>query len=570
MERGEDVNAPARKAALAARWESTGASICPESRAAVIANFANEPITFLTVADPAKPRFTDSALAVGLAGPSRFWLKFGTFFFDYDLDGRLDLFLCNGHLEPEIAKVQAGQQYAQPPQLFWNAGDPHASLNRSRPKPRGTISSSRWLAAVVPTSTSTAMATSISSWWRITACARLLRNDTKLGNKSVRLTLVGDGKRSNTSAIGAEVTIEAGGKTVHRSCRRRARLLEPERTADDHRPGIDRGDRQGHGPLAGEGRGGAASLDQSEGERRLYSSPGEGRGRAREAVMSAAPRSFRQGVSMSEPTPQPGEPPRKNEPRPSRVGLVLLGLLAIAGVSIGVWFLARPKPQPNPEPGAKADLVAAAHANARGIGYLEQFDEKYEDGSNAHSRAIAAFEEAMKLAPDWTPARINLGIALLNTQVEANLDRALRLFAEVIAKEADNAHAHYCTGIIHYYRNQLPEAARAFAEVNRIDPNDAWAWYYRGKCIPDSSETEEGLRCFEKALKLNPYLNAVAIMWLSMRCSSRTRSAESSCSMSSWRSRRPTPRICSTSNTPRWAAMVRPSASRPRRVPTWA
>src|SRR5207248_5537853 len=91
----------------------------------VIANFADEPLTFLSVADanPEKLRFRNVAGAVGLAGPSQFWLKFGTFFFDYDLDGRLDLLVCNGHLEPEIAAIQKGQQYAQPRQLFWNTGD---------------------------------------------------------------------------------------------------------------------------------------------------------------------------------------------------------------------------------------------------------------------------------------------------------------------------------------------------------------------------------------------------------------------------------------------------------------
>ena len=46
------------------------------------------------------------ARAEGLEGPSRPPLKFGAFFFDYDLDGRLDLLTCNGHLEPDITSVQ--------------------------------------------------------------------------------------------------------------------------------------------------------------------------------------------------------------------------------------------------------------------------------------------------------------------------------------------------------------------------------------------------------------------------------------------------------------------------------
>jgi len=46
--------------------------------------------------------------------------------------------------------------------------------------------------------------------------ARLLRNDNTLGNRWIRLELVGDGRRSSRDAIGAHVTIEAGGTVQHR------------------------------------------------------------------------------------------------------------------------------------------------------------------------------------------------------------------------------------------------------------------------------------------------------------------------------------------------------------------
>ena len=92
----------------AARWASTGVSTCPGKYGAIIANFANEPITFLERGRPRQACASSTRPSrSGSSGPSRFWLKFGTFFFDYDLDGRLDLLVCNGHLEPEIAKVQS-------------------------------------------------------------------------------------------------------------------------------------------------------------------------------------------------------------------------------------------------------------------------------------------------------------------------------------------------------------------------------------------------------------------------------------------------------------------------------
>ncbi len=87
-----------------------------------VGNFANE-MTALYVCDqPATLQFSDLANLYGLGAPTQPPLKFGLFFFDYDLDGRLDLLSANGHLEPEISKVQASETYEQPAQLFWNSG----------------------------------------------------------------------------------------------------------------------------------------------------------------------------------------------------------------------------------------------------------------------------------------------------------------------------------------------------------------------------------------------------------------------------------------------------------------
>jgi hypothetical protein len=188
----------------------------PRKNGLVIANFANEPLTFLTMPDPARLRFTDMAISMGLAGPSRPYLKFGTFFVDYDLDGRLDLLVCNGHLEPEISKVKETEHYAQPPQLFWNTGDPARVFEPATVKDcgedlfrplvgRGSAYldfNNDGLPDVILVENN--------------GPSRLLRNDSRLGNKYIRLTLVGDGKTSNTSAIGAQVTVETGGKTYRR------------------------------------------------------------------------------------------------------------------------------------------------------------------------------------------------------------------------------------------------------------------------------------------------------------------------------------------------------------------
>jgi hypothetical protein len=188
----------------------------PGKNALLIGNFSNEPNTFLSLDNPGRLLFSDAALAVGLAGPSRQPLKFGAFFFDYDNDGRLDLLTCNGHLEPEIAHVQAGQTYAQAAQLFWNTGNNQrlfepvtaASAGPDLFRPlvgRGCafldFNGDGKLDVVLTANNGP---------------ARLLRNDGSLEHHWIRLTLTGDGVRSNASAIGAQVIVETEGRTLRR------------------------------------------------------------------------------------------------------------------------------------------------------------------------------------------------------------------------------------------------------------------------------------------------------------------------------------------------------------------
>ena len=66
--------------------------------------------------------FVDEAPSSTVGRASLLSLAFGVFFFDYDLDGYLDLLAANGHIEEEIGRVQPKVQYREPPLLFHNLG----------------------------------------------------------------------------------------------------------------------------------------------------------------------------------------------------------------------------------------------------------------------------------------------------------------------------------------------------------------------------------------------------------------------------------------------------------------
>ncbi len=87
-----------------------------------IGNFSREAMSLYTQTAPQAAVFVDGAGRSRLVQPTLRALTFGLKFFDYDLDGYVDLLLANGHIEPSINAVQKEISYAQPPQLFWNDG----------------------------------------------------------------------------------------------------------------------------------------------------------------------------------------------------------------------------------------------------------------------------------------------------------------------------------------------------------------------------------------------------------------------------------------------------------------
>jgi hypothetical protein len=184
--------------------------IQPDTFAVIVANFSGEANSLFQRTGTAPPRFFDAAPRVGLAGASRFPMKFGATFFDCDRDGRLDLFTCNGHLEPDIATAQPGQTYAQSGQLFWNTGRGDALFALVQAKDgHGDLFPpivGRGCAFLDFDGDGDLDLVLMEN----NGPARLFRNDTPTTNMGVRLILTGTGPRTNRDAIGAEVTVTAG------------------------------------------------------------------------------------------------------------------------------------------------------------------------------------------------------------------------------------------------------------------------------------------------------------------------------------------------------------------------
>jgi hypothetical protein len=180
-----------------------------------IGNFANE-MTALYVAQRNPTNFTDEAITEGIGPASRLLLKFGIFFLDYDLDGWLDLLSSNGHLEQEINQVQQSQSYAQPAQLFWNAG---AAKQTGFVEVPPEAAGPDLFQPIVGRGSAYADIDLDGDLDVILAqtggAPLLLRNDQQTGNHWLRITL--QGTSANANALGAVVRLTANGVTQSRT-----------------------------------------------------------------------------------------------------------------------------------------------------------------------------------------------------------------------------------------------------------------------------------------------------------------------------------------------------------------
>ncbi len=67
--------------------------------------------------------FSDTSIASGIARGTQGYVGWGDAFVDFDNDGWVDFFLVNGHVYPQVDRVQTSARYLEPKFLFVNQQD---------------------------------------------------------------------------------------------------------------------------------------------------------------------------------------------------------------------------------------------------------------------------------------------------------------------------------------------------------------------------------------------------------------------------------------------------------------
>lgn len=179
----------------------------------LITNFSGEQLTLYRRDTSGAGLFLDVAAQSGVGITTQVYLGFGAFFFDYDLDGRQDIFINNGHIQDDIDKDAGGRgmgvTYAEPCLLFHNEGTTGRFTDVSRQSGEGLMTRRVGRGAAYGDYDNDGDLDVLVS--TNNGAPALLKNENKTGNGWFRLIL--HGRESNRSAYGARVRVTINGIT---------------------------------------------------------------------------------------------------------------------------------------------------------------------------------------------------------------------------------------------------------------------------------------------------------------------------------------------------------------------
>jgi len=166
--------------------------------------------------------FTDQAGLTGFGPISMPFLGFGVKFFDYDNDGWMDIFVANGHVNPQVEGHSFGVSYAERNFLFHNLGGRFAEVGlQAGPAMRrsgvhrglavGDFENKGFLDVVVT---------------QLDGPPVVLRNQTAaMPSESHWVAIKTVGVKSNRDGFGARIEVKAGGRTQMQEVRANSSFL---------------------------------------------------------------------------------------------------------------------------------------------------------------------------------------------------------------------------------------------------------------------------------------------------------------------------------------------------------
>ena len=131
---------------------------------------------------------------------------------------------------------------------------------------------------------------------------------------------------------------------------------------------------------------------------------------------------------------------------------------------------------------------AERHYNL-GVSFMQQ---------NNNSGAIAEFNQALSIMPNFAVAKFNRGMAYFSMNQN---DKAKGDFIQVLEMDSTYHQAHFQIGLVQMKNNQMEQAFASYSEAIALNKKQAKYFYYRGMLRFQQNEFKEAIIdtfCFHK------------------------------------------------------------------------
>ncbi len=156
--------------------------------------------------------------------------------------------------------------------------------------------------------------------------------------------------------------------------------------------------------------------------------------------------------------------------------------------------------------GSNPALVNPADYNKR---FPRKAVKEYERGVNAEHRAerdeaMAHYEGALKIAPDYYPAHNNLGSLYLS---KSNYQAAEAEFREAVRLDQNEAQAYFNLGNVLMLTGRYTESETALEAGLQRRPDSAFAHFLQGCLFARTGKLDEAEKSLHEALQLDPTMS---------------------------------------------------------------
>ncbi len=187
--------------------------------------------------------------------------------------------------------------------------------------------------------------------------------------------------------------------------------------------------------------------------------------------------------------------------RRSQTGLLALSLLLIAGLS-GCAQLQNALPKPDSgTTSATASSGASKSTNATLKSLMDTGNGQAKSGN--WTAAVASFNQASTLNPDYAPAHVQLGWA--NAELK-NWDEAQKHLVIAIRLDPDNSSAHANLGWVYAEKQKWADAQDEAKKAIDLDPKNAYAHATLAWAYQETGQNQLAVSEYESSLALKPGL----------------------------------------------------------------